>query len=288
MGADSAVDRGRLGSGQLPGDPTDGAGVDSCRCGDPLRCERDYGGSRPVEALVEIRRRGNQVLLDQRCNNGGEEQGVGAGPDGEVLAGVGRRLGSTRVHHHHPTASLLDGLESPRPVGGGGQAPVGLVWVGAKHEQVMGAVDVRHRDEVGMAEHETAGDMFGHLVDRRCREDVLGAQGAQKYLPVEDPGEIVNVGVAQVDADSIGSVLGDDRRQTFADEGERLLPCGVAPAVVGADLRCSQPVWIGFELFESGTLGANEPVGEDVVAIAANATYHVILDRDLQTAGGLT
>ena len=130
--------------------------------------------------------------------------------------------------------------------------------------------------------------MFWHLVDRRRREDVPGAQGAEKHLAVEDPGEVVNVGIAQVDPYSIGSVLGDDRCQTFPDEGERLLPCGVTPTVVGTDLRCSQPVWIGFELFESGTLGANEPVGEDIVAISANAAYRVVLDRDLQTTGGLT
>jgi hypothetical protein len=71
---------------------------------------------------------------------GEEQEGVGAGPDGDVLVGPfgGRR--TPGVDDDEPPAPGPEGLEPPRPVGGGGQAPVGFEGIGAEDEEVVGAV----------------------------------------------------------------------------------------------------------------------------------------------------
>ena len=94
--------------------------------------------------------------------------------------------------------------------------------------------------------------------------------GLHQRLAVEHPGERVGVGIAEVHGDGVAPVVLDDRRQAALDLGERLVPRRVDELAVAAHQRGAQPVGVLVELLERRSLGADEPVAEHVVTIAAD------------------
>ena len=100
-----------------------------------------------VEALAVLRQRPrvHQRLLDERAGHGGEQQRVAAGPDEVVLVGLVGGAGAARVHHHDLAAALADAAQPAAHVGRGEQAAVRHERVRAEHQQVVAAVQVRHR-----------------------------------------------------------------------------------------------------------------------------------------------
>ena len=134
VGADPAVNGGRVGAGELSCQPPDPIRVDAGRLGDLLRGEGLHGRRQLVDAgdmALQVTRI-DQTLLEEDIGQGEEEQGIGAGADEDVLVGGLGSPGPSRIHHDHLAAALPDRLETTGPVGGGGQAPVRLVRVGAR------------------------------------------------------------------------------------------------------------------------------------------------------------
>ena len=89
------------------------------------------------------------------------------GPDEEVLVGVSRgrvRRGSITTTLP-PRARIAS--QPPAHVGRRQQAAVGHHRVRAEHQQVVGAVDVGHRDRQPVPNISAAARLLGHLVDRR-------------------------------------------------------------------------------------------------------------------------
>src|SRR5690606_12086121 len=133
-------------------------------------------------------------------------------------------------------------LEPAGEVGGGAQAAVGLQGVGADQQEVVGAVEVGHRDEVRVAVEQAAGDVLGHLVDGGGGEQAAGAEPADQHGRVEGAGHGVHVGVAEDDADGVRSVPLDDRTYPGGHRVERRLPGRLAQFPVDADEGGAQPV----------------------------------------------
>ena len=88
-----------------------------------------------------------------------------------MLGGVLCRLGPTGINDHE-RASFAQRLESAGEVRNSEQTAVGDVRICAQHQQIVGAVDVWQWEHVWPAPHEPGADMFGHLVDGGCREDI--------------------------------------------------------------------------------------------------------------------
>ena len=165
----------------------------------PLRCSAS--AARVVEAL-----------LDQRAGHAEQQVRVAAGPDEVVLVGVLGRARAARVDHHDLAAALADAAQPAAHVGRGQQAAVRDERVGAEQQQVLAAVDVRHRHAQRVAEHQPDGDLLGHLVDGAGAEDVARAERLVEDRAVEQRREVVRGRVADVDGDRVAAVLGQQRR----------------------------------------------------------------------------
>ena len=81
------------------------------------------------------------------CTSAEQEVGVGAGPDEEVLVGLLGRLRAAGVDHDEPPAARPERVEPAGEVGRGHQAAVRRVRVRAEDQEVVGAVEVGHRDD---------------------------------------------------------------------------------------------------------------------------------------------
>ena len=91
-------------------------------------------------------------------------------------------------------------------------------------EQVVGAVDVGHRDRERAAEHQTGRHLLRHLVDGARRVHVLRARRLQQHAVVDETREVVRVRIAEVHRERVGAVLLADRRESRVDRRERLVP----------------------------------------------------------------
>jgi hypothetical protein len=108
-----------------------------------------------------------------------------AGADEVVLVGLARGARAPRVDDDDLAAARANRAQAPAHVGRREQAAVGGERVGAEDEQVLGAVDVGHRDGGAAAEHERRGHLLGVLVDRAGAEQVAGLQGLEQDARVE-------------------------------------------------------------------------------------------------------
>ncbi|GAA3506479.1 hypothetical protein GCM10019016_135940 [Streptomyces prasinosporus] len=287
--ADAAVDGRGGGRGEFAGEGADDGRVDVTGAG------RRFGGEavqrrRECVEPLEVGRQVSRVdesLVEQDVRHRREQQGVGAGADGDVPVGEAGGAGAARVDDGEGAAAGLQRPEPAREVRGGAQAAVGLQGVGADQQQVVGAVQVGHRDRVRVAEEQSAGDVLGHLVDRGGGEQAAGAEPGEQQGRVERAGHGVDVGVAEDHADGVRAVPLDDGPDPGGHGVERLLPGGLAQLAVDADERGAQPVGVGVHGPEGGALGADEPLAEDVVAVAAGAGDPAVVDGEGQAAGGL-
>ena len=152
------------------------------------------------------------------------------------------RLGAPRIDERRYGHALADRRHPTWPIRCGGEAPIRGLGIGAHHQEIVGAVDVGHRDGERVAEHQTGRHMFGHLVHRACREDIAGTERLHEWPHVERARQTMHVGIPQVHADGIGSVLGLDRDESAFDLGERLIPGDARPDIATTDLRLTQTI----------------------------------------------
>ena len=157
------------------------------------------------------RARVRQALGEEGVHEREQQQRVGAGADEVVLVGLARGPRAPRVDDDHLAAARADGAQAPAHVGRREQAAVGGERVGAEDEQVVGAVDVGHRDRRPAAEHQRRGHLLGVLVDRAGAVEVARLQRLEQDAAVEQAAEVVGAGVADVGGDRVVAVLGLDR-----------------------------------------------------------------------------
>ncbi len=242
----------------------------------------------------------DEALLEEHPHHREEQQGVGAGPDREMLVGQLRGTGAPGVDDGEPPAAAAQRPDPAREVGCGAQAPVGVQWVGADDQEVVGAVQVRYGDGQRIAVEQPAGDMLGHLVDGGGGEDAAGAEGGEQDGRVEGAGDGVHIGVAEHHGDGgtgrfartreLGGVAVrlDQRAQPGLDGGERLVPGGLRQRSVAAHQGAGEPVGVGVQLTEGRAFGADEALAEDVVPVAADRGHPVTVHGDAEPASGLT
>jgi hypothetical protein len=217
-----------------------------------------------------------------------QQQRVGAGTDEVVLVGVLRGAAAARVDHDDLAAALADPPEPAAHVWRGHQAAVRRERVGPQHQQVVGAVHVRHRHREPGAEHQPRRDLLGHLVDGARGVDVLRAERLHQHAPVEHVAEAVRARVADVGGDRVAAVLLEQRHQAAVDLLERLVPGRLHELAVAADERRGQAVGVLVERPQARALGADEALREDVGVVAADRLDRVPVEAQLEPAGGLT
>ena len=191
--ADPPVDHGAVGGGEVAGEPADGVGVDAAALRGVLRGAAERELAHRVDpgdvgrGVAEV----DEVLGDEHVDHGQQQEGVGPGPDGDVLVGLLRGPRAARVDDDDPPAAGPDRAQAPAHVGRGHEAPVGGHRVGPEHEQVVRAVEVGERHREAGAEQVRDGQLLGLLVDGAGREEVLRAQRLEQEPPVEQRGEVV-------------------------------------------------------------------------------------------------
>jgi len=288
-GADAAVHRASRRRGELAGDAADGRCVDAARRRDAFR--REVGEQRAhLVHPADVRREAaevDQVLVEQRVRHGGEQEGVAAGTDEEMLVGVLGRLGAARVDDHHLAAPFADGAQPSRHVRRGHQRAVAGVGVGAEDDQVVGTVEVGHGQVRAGAEHQRAAHLLGHLVDGAGGEEHPRSQRGEERAHVEHQREAVRVGVAEVHGDGVAAVLRDDPAQPLLHRRERLVPRAFLEAPVAAQHRGAKAVGVVVEVGEGDALGADEAMAEDVGLVAAHPEAAACLAIQGQPAGRL-
>ncbi len=206
-----------------------------------------------------------------------------------MLVGGAGRASADGIHHDQSTPARLQSAQSSRHVRRRHHRPVRHQGIGPEDKQVVGAVDIGHRDGEAGAEHQRGGRLLGELVDRARGEPVDSAEGPQEGRQVERARHVVDVGVAEEDPDGVGSVLRDHLGETDANDLERLIPRRghEIAGVRVADERRAEAIGVGVQLADQRPLGADEAVAEDVVGVAADAGDGAVLDRDDESAGGL-
>ena len=186
---------------------------------------RASGSSASKPSLSSASRPGSrQPLLEDHVDEREQQVRVGAGADEVVLVGDLGGARAPRVDHHDLAAALLDRTQAPAHVGRREQAAVGGERVGAEDQQVVGAVDVRHRDRQRAAEHQRRGDLLRPLVDRARGVDVAGAERLGEHAAVEQRRHAVDGRVADVDRGAVAAVLGQQRRQALVDDARTPRP----------------------------------------------------------------
>ena len=170
-GADSAVDGRGRGAGELAGQGADLVGGHAAVGGDGLRRE-------PVRPAHEARRRpltwsatpprsgATRPSSKSTCTTANSSAASVPGRGGDVAVGEFGGAGAGRVDDGEPAAALAQRPELAGEVGGGGQTAVGHKGIRADDHQIVGAVEVGHREGDGAAEQVAERDVLGHLVQR--------------------------------------------------------------------------------------------------------------------------
>ena len=229
----------------------------------------------------------DEALGEERVDDREEEVRIRSRPDEMMLARLRRGTRAARVDDHHAAAALADRAQPARHVGRRHQAAVRHERVGAKHEQVVGPVEVRHGRAEHGAEHEPDSDLLRHLVDGARREHVLRAERADEDRPVEAQREAVDARVAEVDRDGVAPALADDGAEPPLDLGEGLVPGGGLERAIPPDERSAQPIRVGVEFLQGVGLRTDEAAAEDVVVVAADADDLAATRADLESTGRL-
>ena len=202
--------------------------------------------------------------------------------------GLLRGPAPARVDHHEAASSSPDRFDAAGPIWSRGQASIGRIRVGPKNQEVIGAIQIGNSNGETAAEQPRVGQLLGALIDRAGREEVLGPQRPQERLDVEDAGEVVRVGIAQIRTNGVSSVLGHHGQKQTLYLGKGLRPgCGDQLAIT-AHQWTPQAIGVLVELTQGRALGTDETVAEHVVAVASYARDLLVLYGQLKATGCLT
>ena len=172
---------------------------------DGLGGERRDGGRDGVERTVgEVRRsarRSASPSAMRRVRERGQQEGVAAGPDRQVLVGRPRRPRADRVDDDEPPAARAQRAQPPGHVGGRHhravrhQAGSRPGPAGSRCGRCRG-----RRRTAGVPNIRRGGHLLRELVDGAGGEAVRGAERPDEGRQVEGAGDVVHVGVAEEDA----------------------------------------------------------------------------------------
>ena len=162
--------------------------------------------------------------------------------DRDVLGREVRGLRAPRVHDHDGAAAGDDRAQAVARAGRRHQRAVRHRGVRAEHQHVVGAVDVRDREQREVAEHLGRRQVLRELVDRRRRVVVAGVQ----HMAQQQPGQHrhrVRRRIAEVGRDRVVAVLAAGpraarRRPGRAPRPSRSLPTRRRP---GAPVAAAGP-----------------------------------------------
>ncbi len=196
-----------------------------------------------------------EPLRDDGARDRGEEVGVGARPDRDVLVGVFGGLAASRVDDHDRAAAGLDPLQSAGEVRRRTERTVGRVRVRAEQQHEVGAIEVGDGHGDG-PEHHPGRHLLRSLVDRGRREPVPGTERQDQRAVVQHHRQVVGTRIAEVDRTGIAAVPFQDREQAGLDHGERLVPVHLHELAVPLDHRPPEPVRVLVEVAERRALRA--------------------------------
>ena len=159
--------------------------------------------------------------------------------------------------------------------------------VGADPEQQLGALEVGDGSGGGRAV-----EQLRHRVLVRA---VLGDRGE---LPIRaQPGaerhgagaaqRVERGGIADVDADCVGAVVGDDRPGACGDLRDGVVPRDREEGVAVTPLRVQHPIGVVVDVGGADALAAGEPLGDRMVVIGPQAREAAVLDRRHETTPDL-
>ena len=123
---------------------------------------------------------------------------VGARAWSDVAVGQFGGAGARRIDHGELAAALAQRPQLAGEVGGGGQTAVGHKGIRTDDHQIVGAVEIGHRERDRAAEHMAQRNVFGHLVQGAGGERLDGAEPADDQRRVQAARDGVRVGVAQI------------------------------------------------------------------------------------------
>jgi hypothetical protein len=204
-----------------------------------------------------------------------------------VLVGLLGGARAPRVDDHDLAAARPDRPQAAAHVGRREQAAVGVQRVRAEDQQVVGAIEVGHRDRQLVAEQQRRRDLLGALVDRAGRVHVPRPERLGQHPHVEQRREVVRTRIADVQRRRVAAAGLEDRPQPLGDDRIGLVPARRHELAVAAHERPAHAVGILVQVLERDSLRAQEAVAEDVVAVAADRGHRVAVEPDLQAAGRL-
>ena len=230
----------------------------------------------------------DQVLLEKDVDNGEQQGGVGTGPRRQVPVGQSGGAGAGGVDDHQRSTTLAQAAQFAAEVGRSGQAAIGDQRIRPDDHQIVGSIEIGHRECDGAAEHQAHRHVFGHLVERARRVDVTGAEPADDQRRVQRARDGVGVRVAEEYAHRRAAVVAYYLAQAGRHGGERLVPGCFGERSVPAHQRCPQAVGVVVEFGETRALRADVTRTEDVVVVTPGADDPPVIDGQRQAAGRFT
>ena len=212
-----------------------------------------------------------------------EEQRVAAGADENVLACDVGGLGAAWIDDDELAArgQRLQALADARR---GHQAAHRCHRIGAEHQEVIGTVDVRNRQQELMPVHLRTDQLMRPLIDRRRGKHVRRAQCPKQRRQVCDMAEVMHVGIAEVHADRTCAMLALDRCKPLSRKREGLVPADLLPVAAVPPQRHPQPVGVGFQVEDRVALRTDVAAAEGIGIVAANRTQATAIEAELQAA----
>ena len=270
--AGRAVERGPVGRGVRRGELADGGGRHPGHMLGALGGPRGAGGHEVVDAAGHGAG-GGQVdadLAGHHVQHRGQQVGVGAGTDRQVLADPAGGLGAPGVDDHDAPAALLDRTQHPGGVGDLHHRHLADQRVGAQAEEHLDVGEVGHRLHQRETVH-LGGDVeLGVDVDRVRGEDVGRAQRLDEARRHQGAGEGEEGRVALVHPDRARPVLVDQGPHPGADLAVRLFPGDRHQLAVDALERGLEPVLVVVQRAEAQALDAAVALRDGVLAVGAD------------------
>ncbi len=241
--------------------------------------------SSPSDVGVEIAHP-DATSCEEATNQRSEQQRIGARTDEVMLVGELRRLAAPRIDHDDPSAAFPNLGETRADAGSRHQAAVRDHRVRADHQQVIGAVEIRHRHQEAASVHPVAGELLGKLVEGVGAEAPSGRQRRDQRVGEENRAQVVDDGLSQVDRGCIVTVLALHCQDSLRGEVQGFPPPDALPSVPGAPDRMTQAVGIFVQVFERRGLRADLTPAERVALVAANRCNPFVLHLHFDSAAG--
>ena len=186
------------------------------------------------------------------------------GPDEEVLVRDGRGLGAPRVDDHDRPPRARIALEPPLDAGRGHEAAVGDQRVRAEHQEERRAVDVGHRQQELVPEHQQRRPACAGAGPPRSRSSGCACRSAaEQELAVEERAVVVDGRVAQVDGDRVaGRARAGPRPGARAATSSASSQPISSQSVPAPAQRAAQAVGILVQILERHALGADVAAAE--------------------------